>query len=161
MNLAAEAPLWLALAFAALLIVAGAQDAAQARMSNITVLLLIAGAVVAAIVEGPRQTLWENLVVFVALLTLGTLLFAKGVFGGGDVKVLAATGLWFSIPGAAQMLFATILSGGVLALLVLGARLVKWNEAVQGRLPFLRPNAGVPYGIAIAAGALIATALQR
>ena len=59
------------------------------------------------------------------------------------------------------MLFATVLSGGVLALLVLGARLVKWSEAVQGRLPFLRPNAGVPYGIAIAAGALIATALQR
>lgn len=161
MNLAAEAPLWLALAFAALLIAAGVQDAAQARMSNITVLLLIAGAVVAAIVEGPRQTVWENLVVFVALLTLGTLLFARGVLGGGDVKVLAATGLWFSILGAGQMLFATVLSGGVLALLVLGARLVKWSEAVQGRLPFLRPNAGVPYGIAIAAGALIATALQR
>ena len=85
MNLAAEAPLWLALAFAALLIAAGVQDAAQARMSNITVLLLIAGAVVAAIVEGPRQTVWENLVVFVALLTLGTLLFARGVLGGGDV----------------------------------------------------------------------------
>ena len=105
MNLAAEAPQWLALIFAGLLIAAAVQDALEARMSNLLVLLLIAG--------------------------------------------------------AGQMLFATVLSGGVLALLVLGARIVKWGEAAQRRLPFLRPKAGVPYGIAIAAGALIAMALQR
>lgn len=161
MNLAAEAPEWLALIFAGLLIAAAVQDALEARMSNLLVLLLIAGAAVAAIVVGLQLQLWENIAVFAALLAVGTAMFAKGILGGGDVKVLAAASLWFSIAGAGQMLFATVLSGGVLALLVLGARLVKWGEAAQRRLPFLRHRAGVPYGIAIAAGALIAMALQR
>jgi Flp pilus assembly protein protease CpaA len=48
-NLAAEAPHWLALIFAGLLIAAAVQDALEARMSNLLVLLLIAGAAVAAI----------------------------------------------------------------------------------------------------------------
>ena len=161
MNLAADGPHWLALIFAGLLIAAAVQDALEARMSNILVMLLIVGAVIAAIVVGPQVELWQNLAVFAALLVVGTAMFAKGILGGGDVKVAAATSLWFSIAGAGQMLFATVLSGGVLALLVLGARLVKWGEAAQRRLPFLRPRAGVPYGIAIAAGALIAMALQR
>ena len=118
-------------------------------------------AALAAVVAGPKLELWENLAVFAALLAVGTALFAKGILGGGDVKVVAAASLWFSIAGAGQMLFATVLSGGVLALLVLAARLVKWGEAAQRRLPFLARGAGVPYGIAIAAGAIIAMALQR
>jgi prepilin peptidase CpaA len=160
-NLAAEAPLWLALIFAILVIAAGLQDALQGRMSNRIVLLLIVGAVAGAIVLGPKLELWQNVAVFAALLVLGTAMFAKGVLGGGDVKVLAATSLWFSIAGAAKMLLAVAMSGAVLALLVIVARLVKWGEGVQRRLPFLRPRAGVPYGIAIAAGAVVAAALQR
>ena len=100
MNLAAEAPQWLALIFAGLLIAAAVQDALEARMSNLLVLLLIAGAAVAAIVVGPQVELWENLAVFAALLAVGTALFARGILGGGDVKVLAAASLWFSIAGA-------------------------------------------------------------
>lgn len=161
MSLAAEAPPWLALIFAILLVAAGLQDAAQARMSNGIVVLLIAGAVVAAIVIGPRLEIWENIAVFAALLVLGTVMFAKGVLGGGDVKVLAATSLWFNLAGAAKMLLAVVMSGGILALLVIAARLVNWGEASRRRLPFLQPGTGIPYGIAIAAGALIAAALQR
>jgi prepilin peptidase CpaA len=159
-NLAAEAPRWLALVFAILLVAAGLQDAVQARMSNKIVLLVILGAVVTAIILGPELGLWQNLIVFAALLTLGTAMFARGVLGGGDVKVLAAASLWFNLAGGAKMLLAVVLSGGVLALLVIVARLVNWGAAAQ-RLPFLRPGAGIPYGIAIAAGALIAAALQR
>ena len=161
MSLAAEAPPWLALIFASLLVAAGLQDAAQARMSNRIVVLLIAGAVVAAIVIGPKLEIWENIAVFAALLVLGTVMFAKGVLGGGDVKVLAATSLWFNLAGAAKMLIAVVMSGGILALLVIAARLVNWGEAARHRLPFLQPGTGIPYGIAIAAGALIAAALER
>lgn len=161
MSLAAEAPPWVALIFAILLIAAGLQDAAQARMSNRIVVLLIAGAVVAAIVIGPKLEIWENIAVFAALLVLGTVMFAKGVLGGGDVKVLAATSLWFNLAGAAKMLIAVVMSGGILALLVIAARLVNWGEAARRRLPFLQPGTGIPYGMAIAAGALIAAALER
>ena len=161
MNLAAQAPLWLALVFAVLLIVAAAQDALRLRISNVTVLLVIAAAFAAAVIAGLQLALWQNLVVFFVLLVAGTPLFAAGKLGGGDVKLLAAVGLWFSIKSAAWMLIAVLLAGGVLALVVLALRAFSWSEAARDRAVILRPKGGIPYGVAIAAGALIAMALQR
>jgi prepilin peptidase CpaA len=160
-NLAAQAPLWLALVFAVLLIVAAAQDALRLRISNVTVLLVIAAAVAAAVIAGLQIDLWQNLAVFFVLLVAGTPLFAAGKLGGGDVKLLAAVGLWFSIKSAAWMLIAVLLAGGVLAIVVLALRAFSWSEAARERAVILRPKGGIPYGVAIAAGALIAMALQR
>jgi prepilin peptidase CpaA len=160
-NLAAEAPLWLALVFAALLLVAAAQDAMRLRISNVTVLLVIFAASVAAVIAGVQLALWQNLVVFFVLLVAGTPLFAAGKLGGGDVKLLAAVGLWFSIKSAAWMMIAVLLAGGVMALVVLALRAFSWSEAARDRAVILRPKGGIPYGVAIAAGALIAMALQR
>lgn len=161
MNLAAEAPGWLALVLALLLLAAAAEDAARLRISNVTVVLVVVGAIVAAIAVGPEFRMWQNLAVFAALLAVGTPLFAAGKLGGGDVKLLAATGLWFDLGGALGMLLAVVLAGGVLALLILAVRLFGWSEGVLRRVQVLRPGAGIPYGVAIAAGALIAMALQR
>jgi len=160
-NLAAEAPLWLALVFSALLVLAAVEDAARLRISNITVLLVIAGAVGAAIVAGVQFNLWQNLAVFAVLLIAGTPLFAAGQLGGGDVKLLAAAGLWFSIKSAAWMLVAVMLAGGVLAIVVIVLRMFSWSENARQKLVVLRPKGGIPYGVAIAAGALTAMALQR
>lgn len=161
MNLAAQAPLWLALVFAVLLIVAAAQDALRLRISNFTVLLVIVAAVAAAIITGFRLDLWQNLAVFFVLLVAGTPLFAAGKLGGGDVKLLAAVGLWFSVKSAAWMLIAVLLAGGVLAIVVLALRAFSWSDAARERAVILRPKGGIPYGVAIAAGALITMALQR
>jgi len=160
-NLAAQAPLWLALVFAVLLIVAAAQDALRLRISNFTVLLVIVAAVAAAIITGFRLDLWQNLAVFFVLLVAGTPLFAAGKLGGGDVKLLAAVGLWFSVKSAAWMLIAVLLAGGVLAIVVLALRAFSWSDAARERAVILRPKGGIPYGVAIAAGALVAMALQR
>lgn len=161
MNLAAGAPLWLALVFAILLLVAAAEDALRLRISNVTVLLVIFTASAAAVIAGVQLALWQNLVVFLVLLVAGTPLFAAGKLGGGDVKLLAAVGLWFSVKSAATMLIAVLLAGGVLALMVLVLRAFSWSEAARQRAVILRPKGGIPYGAAIAAGALIAMALQR
>ena len=161
MNLAVEAPQWLALVFAILLLAAAAEDAVRLRISNITVLLVIVAALAAAIIAGPRLSLWQNVLVLAALLAVGTPLFAAGKLGGGDVKLLAAAGLWFDLAGAARMLVAVMLAGGLLALLVLAARLPNWSEKIRRRVVILQPGGGIPYGVAIAAGALIAMALQR
>ena len=161
MNLVAEAPLWLALVFAILLIAAGAEDAARLRISNITVLLVIVAALVAAVIVGPQLSLWQNLTVFAVLLAIGTPLFAAGKLGGGDVKLFAAAGLWFNLGGGLRMVLAVVLAGGLLALLILALRLPNWGEEIRRRVVLLRPGGGIPYGVAIAAGALIAMALQR
>jgi prepilin peptidase CpaA len=160
-NLATEAPQWLALILAILLVVAAAEDAARLRISNITVLLVLVGAVVAAAVAGPEVGFWQNLVVFLALLAVGTPMFAAGKLGGGDVKLLAATGLWFDFRGALWMLIMVALAGGVLALVVLILRMIGWSEGLRQKVVLLRPKAGIPYGVAIAAGSLIAIAVQR
>ena len=161
MNLAVAAPQWLALVFAILMLAAAAEDAVRLRISNITVLLVLIGAIVAAFVAGPEVRLWQNLVVFLALLAVGTPMFAAGKLGGGDVKLLAAVGLWFDFRGAVGMLIAVALAGGLLALLVLVVRSIGWSDEMRRRVVLLRPGGGIPYGVAIAAGALIAMALQR
>ena len=161
MNLAADAPQWLALLLAFLLLVAAAEDAARLRISNITVALVLVGAVLAAVIVGPKLMLWQNLAVFGVLLLLGMPLFAAGRLGGGDVKLLATTGLWFDVSGAGWMLLYVFVTGGVLALLIIAARTFRWSDRVRRKVAVLRPKSGIPYGVAIAAGALIAMALQR
>ena len=101
MNLAAEAPQWLALIVTVLLVAAAAEDAVRLRISNLIVLLVLVGAIVAVVVAGPELALWKNFVVFLALLAIGTPMFAAGKLGGGDVKLLAAVGLWFDFTASA------------------------------------------------------------
>lgn len=161
MKLAAEAPLWLALIFALLLVAAAIEDAARLRISNVICILILGAAFVAIAVTGPEPALWENIVVFGALLGLGTVLFAAEKLGGGDVKLLAAAGLWFDIRSGITMLTSVLLAGGVLAILILAMRMFNWSDAALARFRLLKPKGGIPYGVAIAAGALLATALLR
>lgn len=161
MNLAVEAPQWLALIVAVLLLAAAAEDAVRLRISNLIVLLVLVGAIVAAAVTGPELSLWQNLLVFLGLLGIGTPMFAAGKLGGGDVKLLAVVGLWFDFAGALGMILAVALAGGLLALVVLILRSFGWSEEIRRRVVLLRPGGGIPYGVAIAAGALITMALQR
>ena len=161
MNLAAEAPQWLALIVAVLLLAAAAEDAVRLRISNLIVALVLVGAIVAAMLAGPELALWKNLVVFLALLGIGTPIFAAGKLGGGDVKLLAAVGLWFDFAGALWMVLAVVLAGGLLALVILILRSFAWSEEIRRRVILLRPRGGIPYGVAIAAGALFTMALQR
>ncbi len=84
----------------------------------------------------------------------GFILFALGTFGGGDAKMLAAVSLWAGPQHELIVLFVIALAGGVLALAVLlfrrfplAARLAAWKQMHSG-------EKGIPYGVAIAAGAL-------
>lgn len=160
MNLAATAPTWLSLLLVALLILAAAEDAWRMRISNLTVAAILLGAVTAAIVAGPTLALWQNLVLFAGLLAVGVPMFAARKLGGGDVKLLAASGLWFNLHGGLLMILWTVLAGGVLALLILFMRLFNWPERIQSRVAVLRPGSGIPYGVAIAVGTLIAASLN-
>ncbi|HUE80077.1 MAG TPA: prepilin peptidase [Sphingomicrobium sp.] len=161
MKLAAEAPLWLALIFALLLVAGAAEDAARLRISNLTCGLILIGAIVAMAVVGPELRVWQNFAVLGFLLAAGTPLFAAGKMGGGDVKLFAASGLWFDIQGGVLLLMSVLISGGVLALVILGLRMIGWSESILARVQVLRARAGIPYGVAIAAGAVIATATLR
>ena len=51
--------------------------------------------------------------------------------GAGDVKLMAAAGAWLAWPQAVIALLASLVAGGVIALIVAARRRVLWN-AVRG-----------------------------
>ena len=161
MNLAAEAPQWLALLLVALLVAAAIEDAIRLRISNWTCLAILAGALVAIWLAGPEIALWQNAVVFAGLLAVGTPLFAAGKMGGGDIKLLAVTGLWYHLAGALLMLASVMIAGGILALAIIGLRTMNWSDRARNRSKLLQRGGGIPYGVAICAGAIISVSLVR
>jgi prepilin peptidase CpaA len=94
----------------------------------------------------------------VAVFIGGALLFSRGLVGGGDVKLLAAATLWAGPYDTPALLIGTGLVGGLLALFLLtpAGALVIAGRAPAGAdgEPHKTP---MPYGVAIAAAALIVT----
>lgn len=88
------------------------------------------------------------------LLIAGFALFAIGIIGGGDAKLLAASALWFGWSGMFPYVILMTLIGGLLALVILGLRRFVPPQAWSGQawLIDLRSGEhGIPYGVAIAA----------
>lgn len=155
MNLVQHAPTWLMLVVGALLIAAAAEDFVRRRISNITCGAVLVTALIAMGFSGFTVDLWQNAVVFLVLLGTGTLLFAGGWMGGGDVKLLAALGLWVDINAGLWLLATTLIAGGVLAAIYLGVRVARGQP-----LSRKYQSKGIPYGIAIACGAALIFAGQ-
>ena len=158
MNLVQLAPLWLIGIMCAALGTAAVEDVLRLRVSNVIVVVIMVAAAAAAGLAGLSLVLWENFIVFVVLLAGGTMLFAGGKVGGGDVKLLAAVGLWMDLERAMILLAAVFISGGLFALAVLIPRMVRRRTD----LTIARGRAkGVPYAVAIALGAFIVIGLER
>ena len=133
--------------YSALLLGGAAQDVASLRISNlISVALLAVGA--AALVLSPGPAWWEHLLAFAITLTVGMGLFSLKWLGGGDAKLMAAAALAFDLGGLLRFVPSVLILGGLVALLTIVARLL-----FGGRKP-LAERKGIPYGVAIAAGAL-------
>lgn len=149
-----EAMRW---AFMLIVGAAAVQDVLTLRISNIFFLLLIAlfgGWVVAT----GEYHIAQNLLVFGITLGVGTVLFARGWLGGGDVKLLAATALWFNLVQGLSLLAAITLGGGLLALLLIAVRrLLPASLYHRSGLLILQPKGPIPYGIAVAVGAVISS----
>jgi len=149
MNLFASVPIWLVAWLAAALAVAAIEDAVRLRISNVSCLAVFLGAVVAMGLAGFPLALWQNWLVFAVLLILGTFLFASGKVGGGDVKLLAAVGLWVDLRSAVWLLAAVFLAGGLLAIGFIIARLLFRARGGKKKIG----SKGIPYGLAIVTGA--------
>lgn len=156
MNLIPNAPLWLVIVLGCALVAAAAEDAARYRISNVTVAVVFVGAICAAILEGPTWALWQNGAVFAALMVLGTFAFSAGWLGGGDVKLLAATALWLDFSSAVWLMILVMVAGGVVAMAYLLSRPLR-RRGGDGKIKGTR----VPYGLAIAFGALAIILIDR
>lgn len=123
------------------------------RIPNRLVLSLAAGGFVTAIwractaaARGPAEALEPFLscisggFVALALLSFLCLLF-PGAIGGGDIKLMAASGLYLGVSGTLRAIVLTFVSGGILILLLLA-------------LGFCRLREKIPYAPAVAFGVL-------
>ena len=93
-------------------------------------------------------------------LLAGMGMFAVGWIGGGDAKLFAAASLWLGWPSMPLFLLVTAMAGGGLAVLLLQVRSA-WVRPylVTGPTWLARlatPGGDVPYGVAIALGAMVA-----
>ena len=92
----------------------------------------------------------------VLLLSIG--MFALRWFGGGDAKMLAAVALWFGPSHMFEYLIFVAFSGGVLAMAILMFRsmpLPLFLASESWALRLHERRGGIPYGIALATGALL------
>jgi prepilin peptidase CpaA len=140
------------------LIAAGASDLTRYEIPNGLSAALI-GAFALLLPSLPLTVLAEHLSAGLAVLVGAFLLFAVGLWGGGDAKLVAAASVWIGWRELAAFLLLTALLGAILALALLLARRLLAGRAGQHRWysRLLSPSEGVPYGVAIAAAALALT----
>lgn len=154
MTLLASAPAWLAATLYLLLLFSALEDLWRLQINDWFSGSVAIGALLALAMEGLSVSLWQNLLLFSLVLGLGTLLFVRGWMGGGDVKLLAASALWFNLSQGWKMLVAIAIAGGLAALMIMLLRLLPWPQTLRMKLAVLRRNEAMPYGVAIAAGVI-------
>jgi prepilin peptidase CpaA len=147
------------LLFPALMAFAAASDLFTMTISNRVSLLLAAGFLVLALLSGMAlQDILLHVGAGAAVLVVAFACFAMGWVGGGDAKVAAAAGLWFGFGHLLNYLLYASLFGGALTLLLLQFRQWPLPYPFAGQAWLLKLHAketGIPYGIALAIGALM------
>jgi prepilin peptidase CpaA len=147
------------LLFPALMAFAASSDLLTMTISNRVSLLLVGGFFAMALLTGMNGAdLLSHMGAGLLVLAVTFGLFARGWIGGGDAKLAAATVLWLGFDHLlAYFVYASLL-GGALTLLLLQFRNLplpsvllgqQWIERLHSR------HAGIPYGIALAAAALL------
>ena len=101
----------------------------------------------------PSINWFSGLITGGAVLTVGLVLFARGIMGGGDVKLLASTSVWAGTAYVYDLLMTTALVGGLLAVAVALIRLRQPQPASAESAPVA--DVALPYGVAIAAGGIV------
>jgi prepilin peptidase CpaA len=147
-------------AMPALVIVAGLKDLTTMTIPNWISGLLILFFFPAALIVGlPPIAYAVHIGVAVAALLVGMAMFALRWIGGGDAKLMAAACLWLGLTGSGMFLLWTGVMGGLFCLVLLFARFHSrpYLAGAPGWVvQLMEPRGDIPYGVAIAAGALMA-----
>ena len=143
-----------------LVIAAGLHDLTTMKIPNwISGLLILCFFPTAFMVGLPPMTVAIHFGIAVVALLVGMGLFALRYIGGGDAKLMAAVCLWLGVAGSATFILCTAVAGGAFCLLLIVAR-SEVRPYVHGAPQWvdslLEPKADIPYGVAVAIGALMA-----
>jgi prepilin peptidase CpaA len=147
------------LLFPAMMAFAASSDLLTMTISNRVSLILVGGFFVMAAVTGMSvaDVFW-HVAAAAIVLVVAFGFFARGWIGGGDAKLAAATALWLGFDHLMPYLLYASLLGGALTLLLVQFRMVPLPQALarQEWIQRLhRKDGDIPYGIALAAAALV------
>jgi prepilin peptidase CpaA len=145
--------------FPALMAFAACSDLLTMTISNRVSLALVAGFFALAFMIGMSPALiMSHIGAAAVVLVVAFVFFARGWIGGGDAKLAAATALWFGFDHLMPYLLYASLLGGALTILLLNLRTMPLPSLLLGQSwaeRLHRKDSDVPYGIGLAAAALI------
>ena len=107
----------------------------------------------------PLEQIGWHLVASAIVLAAGFGLFAFGYIGGGDAKLMAVAALWLGMAHLLEFFIIMSLAGGLLAIAMKFWWWVRLESELRGfqRIKsMVKSSIELPYGIAIATGALFA-----
>jgi prepilin peptidase CpaA len=147
------------LLFPALMAFAASSDLLTMTISNRLSLALAGGFFLLTVMTGMSlPVIGMHLAAGAVVLVITFACFSQGWIGGGDAKLAAATVLWFGFDHVLDYLVYASLFGGALTLLILFFRRLHLPEVLARHKWIARlheSGGGVPYGIALAAAALV------
>jgi prepilin peptidase CpaA len=147
------------LLFPALMAFAASSDLLTMTISNRLSLALAGGFFLLALATGMSlHAFGMHLGAAAAVLVAAFVFFSQGWIGGGDAKLAAATALWFGFDHLLDYMIYASLFGGALTLAILQFRKLPLPSVLARQAWVLRlheSGGGVPYGIALAAAALV------
>src|SRR5258708_9711577 len=147
------------LLFPALMAFAAGSDLFTRTISNRVWLALVAGFLILPVAGGMGlPDILSHIGAGAAVLVVAFSCFAMGWVGGGDAKVASSVALWFGFAHLMDYLLYASVFGGALTLLLLQFRQWPLPYALTGQAWLTKLHAkesGVPYGIALAIGALM------
>ena len=147
------------LLFPALMAFAASSDLFTMTISNRVSLALTAGFFALALATGMSGgEILSHTGAGAMVLTVTFCFFAFGWIGGGDAKLAAATALWLGFDHLLDYAVYASIFGGVLTLLIIKFRVLPLPQMIARQAWVQRlhqSNGGVPYGIALAAAALV------
>jgi prepilin peptidase CpaA len=145
--------------FPLLIVMAGISDYFTLKIPNWVNGLIAFSVIPFVLLSGmPLDVFAWHVAAGVAAFIVGYMMFAGGLIGGGDAKMLAACALWIGWDGLMQFAFYTAMAGGVLATIVTVWRHMAdktGQEKTGWAKNFLSETPKLPYGIAIAVGGVV------
>jgi prepilin peptidase CpaA len=145
--------------FPAVMAVAASSDLLTMTISNrISIVLAVGFFALAAMSGTSLPDVLSHVGAAALVLAVTFVFFIRGWIGGGDAKLAAATALWFGFDYLLNYLVYASLLGGALTLLLLQFRTVPLPPLLARQVWLQRlhqKDGGVPYGIALAVGALL------
>ena len=147
------------LLFPALMAFAASSDLFTMTISNRLSLALAGGFVLLVLFTGMSlAAVGMHLAAGGLVLAVAFGFFTQGWIGGGDAKLAAATALWFGFEHLMDYMLYAALFGGALTLILLQFRKLPLPGPLA-RQPWIQRlherGGGVPYGIALAAAAML------